>query len=140
MHFSKDSTKHKLFFLLRSTTIIIARMNVPHILKSIHPNAKDFDVEEAVDTCFAWVIHEFAPMNCMRPPGLSNRSTSCACMKFLSEPGRTDEAKKVTEYMVHFSGLKLETRRELINEWAKVSSLLESMDEEGNKKHVCYQH
>lgn len=56
-------------------------------------------------------------------------------MHEVSVPARSDRSgKKVAEYMVHFAGLKMETKRELINEWTKVSSLLESMDDDENKK------
>jgi len=49
-------------------------------------------------------------------------------MSFLQDPIHTGKAMKVAEYMVNFASFKRETKRELLNEWAKVSVFLESLN------------
>ena len=49
-------------------------------------------------------------------------------MRFLAEPEDEDTAMAVAEYMVKFAGMTLQTKRELILEWLKVSALMESFD------------
>ena len=104
-----------------------------HILKEIHPNTKDFSTAEAVDQCYHWILNQFAPLNCYRPKGLSNRGTQCTCMRFLQEQENTGKAMQVAEYMVHFTSLGREAKRSLLHEWAKVSTYLISLDKTNSK-------
>ena len=49
-------------------------------------------------------------------------------MRFLAEPEEEHTAMAVAEYMVCFAGMTLQTNRELVLEWLKVSALMESLD------------
>ena len=49
-------------------------------------------------------------------------------MHFLAEPEEDYTAKSVAEYIDCFSGMTLQTKRELVLEWLKVSALMESLD------------
>ena len=103
-----------------------------HILKSIKPKKKGFNAEHATDECFRYLTETIAVANCRRPKGITNHVTQCTCMRFLAEPEDEDTAMAVAEYMVKFAGMTLQTKRELILEWLKVSALMESFDA-GNK-------
>ena len=100
-----------------------------HILKTIKPRHKDFDLEEAVGSCFNFIRENIAVSNCRRPRGISTDVTQCTCMRFLADPDYQDTAVAVAEYMVRFAGMTLKTKRELVLEWVKISSLLESLND-----------
>ena len=99
-----------------------------HVLKSIKPNSKGFDEEEAVGLCLNFVRTDIALSNCRRQRGVSNTFTQCTCMRFLAEEDAEHTATAVAEYMVRFAGMTLKTKREVVLEWIKVSAMLESSD------------
>lgn len=108
-------------------------MVLVHVLKDIiKPGSKDFSAAaDAVDACYQWIIREeFAPLNCHEPKGTANcKKTICTHVRFLAKPKGARIVMQVTEYMVHFCTMKREEiKREVINEWLKVSALLHSLD------------
>ena len=96
-----------------------------HIIKTIKPKAKDFSAADAVDECFHWIVNSFAPEPCRQPSGTSQLVTNCNCARFLETNAR--KAMQVAEYLVHYAGMKRETKKEILHEWAKVSATIESV-------------
>ena len=103
-----------------------------HVLFKIKPKSKDFSAADAVDQCFHWIVNDFTPHNCRLLLGTNQRVTNCTCIGFLQEEGNSAKAMQVGEYLVHYAKLNRETKRELMYEWAKVASVLASVDP-GNK-------
>ena len=99
-----------------------------HILQTINPKEKDFNAADAVDQCYHWIVNVFAPLKCRAPAGTNERITKCACIGFLQDDQHSRKAMQVAGYLVHYAKLKRETKRELMYEWAKVASVLSSMD------------
>ena len=95
-----------------------------HILKTIHPEEKNFSAADAVHEAHEWIVNEFAPQNCRLPSGSNGRSTNCTCVGFLAEAGNTRKAMLVAEYLVHYAKMNRDMTRELMYEWAKVASVL----------------
>ena len=54
-------------------------------------------------------------------------------MHFLAEPEEEHTAMSVAEYIDRFSGMALQTKRELVLEWLKVSALMEGLDPTRNQ-------
>ena len=49
-------------------------------------------------------------------------------MHFPAKPEEEHTAMSVAEYVDHFSGMTLQTKRGLVLEWLKVSALMEGLD------------
>jgi hypothetical protein len=99
-----------------------------HVLKSIKPKVKGFDEAEATDACLRYITEVIAVSNCRRLRGISKQVTKCTCMRFLANPDEEPKAIAVAEYMVRWAGMSLQTKREVVLEWLKVSALLERLD------------
>ena len=57
-------------------------------------------------------------------------------MHFLGEPEEEHTAMSVAEYIDRFSGMTLQTKKELVLEWLKVSALMESLDPRNKLTHM----
>ena len=103
---------------------------------AIKPKTKGFNVKEATDACFRYLTDTIAVSNC-RPKRISNQITQCTCMHFLAEPEEEHTAMSVAEYIDRFSGMTLQTKRELVLEWLKVSALMEGLDPRNQLTTCC---
>ena len=106
-----------------------------HILTTIKPkDKKNFVAAESVLEAYEWITKEFAPKNCKQPSGSNQLYTKCTCVTFLADEQNSGVAMYIGEYLVRYAGMVREERRNLLYEWAKVASVLLSMD--SNNKFV----
>ena len=104
-------------------------MVTPHILKSIKPkDKKNFNAPESVQEAYEWITKEFALKNCRQPSGSNQLVMKCTCVTFLADAQNTTAAMYAAEYLVRYAGMVRNVRRDLLYEWAKVASVLLSMD------------
>jgi hypothetical protein len=102
-----------------------------HILSRIKPKAKDFDNEIAAGLCLDYIKGPIARNNCQRPGGSSYRNTNCTCMQFLGLEQNLTTAKQVAEYMVRWASFSHTTKREILHERHRVSSILNGIGGRG---------
>mmetsp|Transcript_12688 Transcript_12688/g.23782 ORF Transcript_12688/g.23782 Transcript_12688/m.23782 type:complete len:183 (-) Transcript_12688:149-697(-) len=95
---------------------------MPHILHSIEPHQKEFNVEEATERCFVYITTEIASNKCKHPSGSSNRNTNCNCMSFLGERENIPVAKDVASYLVRWAGFDQVRKREVLHTWHTAAS------------------
>ena len=112
---------HNKFRHIASTTQATYQANSKmekHILKSFSVKAKDFDFNDALQKCEAWLVSVLAAKNCYR--SVDKREKKCRCFAFLIDnPNVTREAAK---YMLHWAGLKPIEKKELLNTWIRYSA------------------
>ena len=100
-----------------------------HVLTTIKPkDKKNFSAPESVQEAYEWITKEFAPKNCRQPSGSNQLVTKCTCVTFLADAQNTTAAMYAAEYLVRYAGMVRNVRRDLLYEWAKVASVLLSMD------------
>ena len=90
-------------------------------MKTIKPKDKLFNKDDAINSCYDWILSEFATWHCRRPPGSSNPDTACNCMMILASSENSALTMQAAKYMVHWAGLSRKMKREIIYEWAKVA-------------------
>ena len=96
-------------------------MNKTHILRTIKPKDKEFNREEAKNACCDWLINTLAAKKCYSP--IDFCETKCSFLKFLSQEGHRTTAENVANYMVDWVSLPSSEKKEMINWWARLSSI-----------------
>jgi len=114
---------------LPKKSYLINTMSTKHILSTIKPKDKNFSAADAVNAVHEWLVEDFAlRRNCRQPSGSNQRYTRCTCMTFLAEEENRRTSLFVAEYLVRYAGMTREVKRDLLYEWAKVASLVQSID------------
>eukprot|EP00957_Ditylum_brightwellii_P043474 3296060-Ditylum_brightwellii.AAC.1 len=96
-----------------------------HILKTFNLKANDFDEDQVILDCFNWLVIEFSGQNCLRPWGYSHHKMNCKCVHFLGDDHHAPASMKAAEFMVHYRKMTPVCQKIVLNEWAKISCVLE---------------
>ena len=95
-----------------------------HILRRIKPKAKDFNQEEAIALVYSFIVNDFATKRCCRPSGFARPQTRCTCMLFLIEDEHEEIADALARYMVHWAGLFITSKWDLLGIWRCMSNFV----------------
>ena len=101
-----------------------------HVLRTIKPKDKNFNAADAVSEVYDWIRNDFATKNCRRPSGSNQNFTNCSCLHFLADENNSRQGMYLAEYLVRYAGMTRDVKRDLLYEWAKVASVLLSIDPE----------
>ena len=93
-----------------------------HIIKNLKPRSEDFNYVEAHQQCINFIVDDASKQCCCRPKGFSKFTTKCDCLidAFIEDDDDTVElVRGVASYMIHWSTMKLDSRRAVLYEWSR---------------------
>eukprot|EP00957_Ditylum_brightwellii_P088323 6727695-Ditylum_brightwellii.AAC.1 len=91
-----------------------------HILSTMKPNQKDFNINEALAHCCNWLSSVLALSNCVKIED-KKKKTRCNCMNMYLEGASNLELDGLARYMIHWAGMHQSTQMELLHEWQEVA-------------------
>ena len=63
---------------------------------------------------YDWIRNDFATKKCRQPLGSNQKYTNCTCLNFLADENNSRKAMYLAEYLVRYTGMTRDVKRDLL--------------------------